>query len=244
MAPRTSKQQQSVAVILAAAVVLLIVRVLVSSSGIQDALLPLGKIGAWARFDGSDIATSENAVVDTKLAIENAQLRQELGLESKQTRSTIRAEVLTKSVQSYRQVMRVDQGASSGVQKDDAVLHQDLAVGKVIQVSEETALIMLLSDPDFRAAAIASGTKAEGVLINDAGGLIFDTVNRTDISPTGAQLVTSGVGGVFPPGLPLGEVGSELSVEADIFGQYVVNRNVALGEIRFVEIVSTATDEL
>ena len=72
------KQPQSAAVVVAAALVLIVIRVGVSSSLVNDALAPIGQVGAWLRYDRP--LASSDAEPQPQLQIENSRLREQLEL--------------------------------------------------------------------------------------------------------------------------------------------------------------------
>lgn len=235
MSPRKPRQQ-SIAVVLAVSGFLLLIRIFVSVEPLQDALAPIARLGSWARFD-APTAGSEDTALTPELAIENKALREVLELPVRESRPIVRAEVLSKNVQTYRQTIRIDRGRDDGVQVDAAVLIEGRLIGRVRSVSAKTADVILLGDPDFRAAAVIEGTTSEGIVRTDAGSLVLDRVSRSTLSDDAQTVITSGLGGVFPPGLPLGELGQELSDNDDIFARYALKRSETLSTLRVVEVV-------
>jgi cell shape-determining protein MreC len=75
--------------------------------------------------------------------------------------------------------------------------------------------------------------KAQGIVLPQAGGLIIDqVVGEVEV---GDNAVSSGVDGIYPPGLLVGSVGDEL--QRDIFGRYVLNTPLDIQRLDFVSVV-------
>tara|TARA_Y100001978_G_C23647767_1_gene411727 strand:- start:824 stop:1327 length:504 start_codon:yes stop_codon:yes gene_type:complete len=102
----------------------------------------------------------------------------------------------------------VDAGAASGVEQDMPVVALDGVVGRVLETGAMTSTVLLLSDPNSRIAVLGQDNRSPGMLSGRGYGnpleLRFVNLN-SDIEP-GEILVTSGLSGIYPKGLPVARV--------------------------------------
>ena len=113
----------------------------------------------------------------------------------------------------------VDKGASSGVAEDTPVMSPDGVVGRVLRCGGATSTILLLQDPNSRIAVIGSKHRSVGVVVGMGPGhelqVRYMHINA-ELEP-GELLVTSGLGGIFPKGLPVARVTSVSRSDIDLF---------------------------
>lgn len=155
----------------------------------------------------------------TDLKSENSKLRELLGkTESLKAFNPIHATVIARNPDQWEEKIILDKGSSHGVQKNMAVMTAKGLVGKITLVTPFTSEVELLysNNPNYRVSAMVLGEK-------EAYGLIegFDEVRnelimkRIDSSlkvKEGEQVVSSGLGGIFPKGVPIGEI-TEVSTD-------------------------------
>ncbi len=141
---------------------------------------------------------------------ENRELRDTLDLaESYKTMDTVSASVIARGPSNYRWTRLIDKGASDGIEPDMAVVAVDGLVGKVLSVEANSAVVLLLIDPEAAAAARTEGVRDTGLIQGDGAGqpLGFELVSPKADVDVGDSIVTSGYDrGIFPPGIPIGAV--------------------------------------
>ncbi|MBP5352363.1 MAG: rod shape-determining protein MreC [Alphaproteobacteria bacterium] len=134
----------------------------------------------------------------------------------------ISAKIIAESGDSFTHMLLVYIG-NEAVQKGQIVLGDESVIGRVEKVSGSYAKVILVTDINSKIPVVVERTRVRGILSGnntERPSLIF-TRSAADIQE-GDIVVTSGVGGMFPAGLPVGFVssvkGSEISVEtmADI----------------------------
>jgi rod shape-determining protein MreC len=117
------------------------------------------------------------------------------------------ASVIGRSTLPAQQTVLLDAGERLGLTLDTVVMDAAGLIGRVVDVQPETALILLLTDAESRVAAVVERSRETGLLIGRGGGrceLIYLEA-EADVQ-AGDQVVTAGLGGPFPKGLPLGTV--------------------------------------
>jgi rod shape-determining protein MreC len=101
----------------------------------------------------------------------------------------------------------VDRGASSGIQKNMAVITAEGIVGKVIDVYPSTANVLLITDASFGAGVVSVKNQVLGELRGQGTGMVkIDNVQNEEKVEPGDWFVTSGQDLVFPRGLNVGQV--------------------------------------
>ena len=105
----------------------------------------------------------------------------------------------------------VDKGYAQGAIVGTPVISPEGVVGQVLRASPHAATILLLTDPGFRVSVMSQETRTPGILMGTAShtaGLEVAYVAQNAKIRTGELLVTAGVDGVFPKGIPVGTVAS------------------------------------
>ncbi len=103
----------------------------------------------------------------------------------------------------------VNAGKRHGLAKGQAVITGDGLVGRVVSVGESSARVLLITDLNSRIPVLFEGSRRRAILAGDNSEtpkLVF-LKRRGRITP-GERILTSGHGGVFPPGIPIGVVSS------------------------------------
>ena len=100
----------------------------------------------------------------------------------------------------------VDRGAASGVGTRDAVLVGDVALGVVVEARGETSRVLAMGHPGLVIPARIVQTRQQGMVEASAGKLKLRYITRDRPVKPGDTVVTSGQGGVFPPGCLIGTV--------------------------------------
>lgn len=144
-----------------------------------------------------------------RLEQENAHLRAQLNLVSDLRPHFVSARVIGDSGGSFVQTRLINAGESDGVVKGQAAVNGVGLAGRVVETGRHSARLLLLTDLNSRVPVVVQSSRFRAVLAGDNSvrpKLIF-LPNNAKVSP-GERIVTSGHGGVFPPGIPVGMVAS------------------------------------
>lgn len=177
-------------------------------------------------------------------ARENAQLRDLLGFRARALPDLIPAEIIARDVSGWWQTVRVNRGSKSGVVPDSAVVSADGLAGRVIEVSDHTADILLVSDPACKVAARVVRTGSFGIVTGQGvrwnGQVVcrMEFVNRNHPVRAGDEVVTSGLGGVFPPDLLIGYVERVELDESGLYRSADVLPQAQLGTMRHLFVLA------
>lgn len=144
---------------------------------------------------------------------ENARLRQLLGFEQASLRPLLAAQVTALKPNPHFDTLTLNRGSSRGVHPRSVVLSPSGALaGQALDVSPGSCTVLLLSDSGSSVGAVVENHTPHGPIglcQGIGGGRMQVTYLRSDAKlHVGDPVITSGLGGVFPPGLPLGTVES------------------------------------
>lgn len=107
---------------------------------------------------------------------------------------------------SGRRTLRLDVGTEGGIAMGQPVVAHDGLVGQVVDTGPGWTDVLLASDPLHSAAVVLDGSEVHGTLIGTGFGLRVDHIIAGADVQQGAQVLTSGEGGVYPLGVPVGVV--------------------------------------
>ena len=143
-----------------------------------------------------------------QLDLTDKQLKNLLNLRDTLKIHTVAAEVIGLDPEGLTPSITIHAGTQSGVRKGMSVLGQRGLVGKVISVQSNTAAVRLISDPQLPVNAEVATTHLGGTIKIKDGQLVDEILGAPiDLKLNqGETLVTSGLGGNYPKGLPVAEV--------------------------------------
>jgi rod shape-determining protein MreC len=148
----------------------------------------------------------------TSLSEENRQLRDALGLSARIGDRYAPANVIRAALTSAESTFIVDVGRAQGVYVGSPVFTADGLLGVIWEVDERSAQAVDWSHPDFRVSAMTADGSAYGTVEPRRGTqrehdmlALTGTAFQVDIRP-GRRVVSSGRGGLFPRGMPIGTV--------------------------------------
>lgn len=139
---------------------------------------------------------------------ENVRLRHLLALRERLPLSTLAGEVIAKEWGGWVRSVTVNRGRSDGVGRLTPAIVPEGLLGRVVEVRARAAVIQLLNDPSSAVAVMVQRTRTAGVAEGEPGGAVRLKFLARDGGgvQVGDLIVTSGLGGVFPKGLPVGRV--------------------------------------
>lgn len=139
--------------------------------------------------------------------LENQRLRALLGFKESTDLRMLPARVVGRSGTAWFRSIVIDSGSADGVSADCPVVTPAGVIGRVYRADRNASRVLLLTDPNSAVDAIVQRTRAqvvvEGQLDADCRVLYLA---RGDEAEAGDQVVTSGLDGVFPHGLLIGEI--------------------------------------
>lgn len=136
--------------------------------------------------------------------------------------------------------LRIDRGSVHGVAVGNPVLStQGTLIGTVTEALPGSSFIRLLTDSRSSVAAQVLGSPADGIAKGDGGAISFDLVEGS--VNIGDAVVTSGLGGAYPPDIPIGEVTAILGDSQDPFPTVRLQTTVRISTTRTVLVMISFT---
>lgn len=142
-----------------------------------------------------------------ELEAENSRLRSLLNLQQHSSYRSIAAEVIGRDPSNWFDTILLDRGRLNGVKPGSVVINAEGVVGRVLEVNDTTSNVLLITDLQSGVGGLIQRTRQPGVVEGRRAALL-----RLKFLPKDADLkredvvVTSGLGKVFPAGLPIGRV--------------------------------------
>ncbi len=192
-----------------------------------------------SRLETERLITQARLQRYSSLEAENARLRAMLEARSRVRERVQVAEILSVSSNPFRHVLVIDKGTRDGAFEGQATIDAQGVVGQVIEAGLLSSHVMLISDPDH---ALPVQVNRSGLRTIAVGTGNYDRLelpflpNNADIQE-GDLLVTSGLGGAFPPGYPVGTVDSVIRVPQNPFAEVSAKPAAALGQVREVMLI-------
>lgn len=142
-----------------------------------------------------------------RLGVENATLRAQLEYVPDKRSQFVTARVVADTGGAFFHSLLINAGARQFIRRGQAVIWQGGLIGRVAEVGERTSRVLLMTDINSRIPVVVESTGDRAIVRGDNSSrpLLLFLPGNSPISP-GDRIVTSGHGGVYPPGLVVGAV--------------------------------------
>ena len=204
----------------------------------------LGLKGALANEEAArrELALqAERALRVEQLTSENAHLRGLLALRPSLSVRSQAAQVLYEASDPYSRKVIIDRGAVNGVAVTSPVINETGVLGQVTRVYPLSSEVTLLTDKDAAIPVLNTCTQVRSAAFGSAGALGAGMEMRfmaanADVQ-VGDQVTTSGVDGIYPPGLPVAKVASVDRKIDSGFARIVLTPNAKIDGVRHVLVI-------
>ena len=176
-----------------------------------------------------------------ELARENARLRQYFGFSKQNPWKLKLARVVGSDPANWWKNLRIDLGTRDGLQANLPVLSGDGSlVGRIGELSYTQSQVVLLGDPDCRVSVMIEQTRENGVIAPVSASPLDRTlvdlsfVSRNSKLTPGQRVITSGIGGIFPKGIPVGQIVDWKSVGYGLYLEARVKLQVNMNSLEEV----------
>ncbi|MBT7619157.1 MAG: rod shape-determining protein MreC [Calditrichaeota bacterium] len=139
--------------------------------------------------------------------LENSMLRELIGFKASSDLDLISAEVIGISSDPGIKGFTINKGRKDGIVADSPVISLKGIVGLIHRLGDSSCLVQLLSDPNLGIAGRLRRSREDGIVHSSSKGLLkFDGVPVSSSVAIGDTVLSSGLGGFFPPGIIIGYV--------------------------------------
>jgi rod shape-determining protein MreC len=195
----------------------------VVTTPIQSALARVNRsaVGVWSTYQDWKNVRAENhrlreeaqqlrveALQVNETVEENRRLRRLLALKEAMPLATLSGEIIAREWGGWVRSLTVNRGRSDHVTRLTAVIAPDGLIGRVVDVRPGASVVQVLIDPASTVGAHGVRSRTAGIVEGDPRGTMRFKYMARDGSglQVGDLVVTSGSGGLFPRGLPIGRV--------------------------------------
>ena len=183
--------------------------------------------------------------VNESLEKEIEELKEELKLNKTLTEyDTVNATILSRNKGYWFNTITIDKGMSSGIKKDMAVVTSNGLVGKISKVYKFSSEIKLITSDDVNfkvSVAIKSSNGDSYAILNGydkkTNTIKVNGVDKNSNIKVGESIVTSGLGGMFPGGIYIGEVSKIKSDKYDLSKVLYIKTKQDFNSIHYVTVL-------
>jgi rod shape-determining protein MreC len=177
-------------------------------------------------------------VTAEEVLLANQRLEKLLGMKNSIKVPFLAVLVVGEDLSSWFRTLVIDQGSSSGIAEGMAVIAADGVVGQIVKVAPTTSRVLLLTDHASGIAATIQRSRARGVVKGKGDGLCsLEFTTREEDVKVGDTVITSGIGGVFLKGVPIGEVTMVKRGEYGIFQTVTIRPSANISHLEEVLVV-------
>lgn len=152
----------------------------------------------------------------------------------------VTADVIAVDQSSFIRNIRINRGTRDGIVVGMPVVTELGLVGRITQVSANASQVQLITDENSSVSGRLQTTRAEGSVIGQASGVLRMTFIDLDENIAGNDLVvTSGLGGNFPPDLVLGQITSIRQFEFELYQEAEVRSLIDFDTLEYVLVITS-----
>jgi rod shape-determining protein MreC len=155
--------------------------------------------------------------------------------------SFLAAAVVSRDAGNLRSIIAIDRGRTDGVKEGMIVVSEGRSlVGTVSKVFDGYAWVTLITDPKSAVSAVVQESRAEGVVAgNYDGALNMEFVGQGAAVKQGDFVITSGIGGGYPPGIVIGRISTLQKTEQDLFQNVHLDHLASLSSLEHVLVLTS-----
>lgn len=173
---------------------------------------------------------------------ENARLRAAVGWQRQVPWKLKLAKVVTRDPANWWRSVEIDLGSRDGLRENLPVLTADGLVGRISSVGFTHSQVVLVGDPNCRVSVMVENPAHDMGVLTAGGQFDNSLVELSYLSSSanlksGQNVVTSGLGGIFPPGIPVGKIVDAQPVEYGLSIEARVKLNASLGALEQVWVL-------
>jgi rod shape-determining protein MreC len=151
---------------------------------------------------------------------------------------TLTAQIVGRDPSLWFRTIIIDRGSSEGVEKGMPVVTVEGVVGQILDTSPNYSKVLLANDPNSAVDVLVQKNRVQGILKgNGSNGFNLLYVLKNADVEKGDAIVTSGLGDIFPKGLPVGKVSEVTKSKRGMFQKIVVEPSVDFSQLEYLIII-------
>ena len=167
----------------------------------------------------------------------NEHLSELLKLKKTVPAPNLAARIIGRDPSIWFKTVTIDRGSSDGVKQGMPVITVGGIVGQIYNTSPHYAKVLLASDPNSAIDVIVQNTRAQGIIKGNGDGYQLHYVLKNWKITKGDAIVTSGLGGIFPKGLPVGTVTKVTESRRGMFQKVEIEPTVDFSQLEYLLII-------
>ena len=213
------------------------------TDAVTDALsFAAGAKGRWdydRELEQRVVELSRVSLQFAELQAENERLRKLTDLKTRSPWRTIGGEVIGWGIGWGYTLVTIDKGETDGIEIGMPVITYSGLVGRITDISDHSSRVLLVTDSNSKVAAILQHSRALGIVEGQPGGSCqMKYIDPTVEVSVGEMAFSSGDGGVFPKGIPIGTVSKVERSKGSLFQYAVITPAAELGRLEMVLVVA------
>jgi len=173
-----------------------------------------------------------------EIEVENMRLRELLSLGERDVFQFVVAERLASGTSPYERTTRIKRGIQDGIMRGMAVIHARGVVGQILDVYDKSSDVLLLTDVASAIDVIDQRSRVRGILRgNTYDELRFEYVPKDEDLKIGDEVVSSGLDGVYPKGIPVGIISFVNKKGNKLFLSATVDPHIDFAKLEEVAVV-------
>ncbi len=169
---------------------------------------------------------------------ENIRLHKLLGLKDTLEVPTLTTQIIGRDPSLWFHTLTIDRGASDGIEKGMPVITVEGVVGQILETSRTTSKVLLAHDQNSAINALIQKNRVQGIM-KGRGSQDYHLqyiLKNADVAQ-GDLIVTSGLGGSFPKGLPIGTVSKVTKSKRGMFQKIKVVPTVNFSQLEYLIVI-------
>jgi len=149
---------------------------------------------------------------------ENERLSLLFDLKDAYNLEAVGARVISSHSDSWQRIITINKGSAAGLEVGMPVMSANGLIGQIDSVSPFSAQVRLIVDKDSGVSAFLQSSRVEGIVSGSVDGVLYlDFIPLNVPVQPGDTVITSGAGGVYPKGIPIGEVATVTHNPSDTY---------------------------
>lgn len=183
-----------------------------SASNFFDKLISAWQDGHTKKHLEEQVSQFKNKIIEQQDTIYKLQNKLDVlsrfQAENKNTKTTlIAADIIGYDTSNFRKSITINAGSKHGVKLNDIVISDNALVGKIVSISGGSCIVQLITDPASRVPGRILQTREQVIVEGNATGFCqLKYVPRWAKLKKGDDIVSSDIGGFYPPSLPVATV--------------------------------------
>ena len=175
---------------------------------------------------------------------ENARIRSLLGMRDRNSYHAVGGRIIALDASTWFQSFTIDIGENDGIRRGMPVVTAEGLVGSVVSVAARSAKVLPIVDMNSSVDVVDSRSRAHGMLVGRGRERAYvNYLERSEDVKTGDLLVTSGLGGAFPPGLPVAIIREVRPKSYGLFQDAYVDTIIRFGRLENVLVLQYVEGE-